>query len=188
MKKNYQSPSLTIMKPNLNSIFSIFNRILGLILFLMILIYVFVYFYLYVSEINNENWIYSNLSFSYIDYSNFVFFIISLGSYVFNIEICKLIFYITFIIFVSYHVIYSSFKIFTKSEKIYQIISSNINIINKLYLYLLKIISILILFIIMYLSLNYINAYTYDILMNIYFISIILIKIVIILILNKVIK
>jgi hypothetical protein len=174
-KKNYQSPSLTIMKPNLNSIFSIFNRIFGLILFIIILFILFLFFYLNIININfleTYGWYnkYIYLFFGFLNIKLIVYFFIS----------------IFFIICVSYHLIYSSFKIFTKSEKIYQIISSHINIINKLYLYLLKIIFILILFLILYISYTYHICYIYNVLINIYFISIIILKILFILILQKI--
>lgn len=38
-KYQYKSPSLSIMKPNINSMISIFNRIIGVLLFFIILIY-----------------------------------------------------------------------------------------------------------------------------------------------------
>ena len=165
------SPSLSIMKPNLNSMCSIFNRIFGVSLFFLINIIL-----IYVIYIN----LWDEIVFDYVDFKNIFINNIIFASFAFSKNfINDFIIYNIILLFISiliYHIIYSSFKIYTKSEKIYQIISSDVNVINKLYKYILKLIFILSIFLILSFSITLLNKYF--ILSDIYnlFIQIIFIK------------
>lgn len=124
-QKKFQSPSLTIMKPNLNSMFSIFNRIFGIYLYGIILINLIIIFYKYY----NQDFLLSiSWNVGLIEQNSA--YLLSLKTYLYRFLIIS-----NYILI--FHVVYSAFKIFIRTEKIYQLISSSTNIINKLNLFIL---------------------------------------------------
>src|SRR3990167_9747182 len=120
--------------------FSIYNRILGIILFFVVLIFLCMYFNIFKCTIKNIYLVSYYNTFLYSD--NILIKFINLISLVFIIVI------------ISYHVVYSSFKIYTKSSKIFQIISSKIYILNDLYLDILKLVLLLAFYFIKIIILN----------------------------------
>lgn len=199
MFTKFQSPSLTIFKPNLNSMLSIYNRIVGIILFFIILVFLCVYFYIFqcaldnyhasslqyliVSDSDHLHRMDYDVAYHFENYSPYNFtelFEGNIFSKLFKFVVLNNFIQIATIIFlsfiISYHIIYSSFKIYTKSNKIFQIISSNINIVNDLYLDILKLVLILTFIIIIFFSLNIINNFTFSFLSIFMFIGIIIIK------------